>query len=65
MYLVKTVRESLSTSLNGLILAELKLIWAKGMVGACPVFEKKEDALVFTGGREDLIVECEDKNETV
>ena len=33
----------------------LKLVWAKGMVGALPVFLKREDAEKFAPGHEILL----------
>ena len=56
MYGVKLLKEELHIEVLGLK-KNLEIIWAKGQIGAIPVFETKEDALDYVDGNEELIFE--------
>ena len=56
MYAVNTLKDNLNVEVMGLTMP-LDLNWADGMVGAIPVFEDKESALAYAGGKESLLTE--------
>lgn len=54
MFLVPVLRENANIQVFGLN-AEVQLSWAKGQIGAVPVFENKEDAEKYADGRCEVI----------
>ncbi len=58
LYLVKKLKKYSKTEAGGAT-QKVKLSWWEGMVGAVPVFDNKEDALVYAEGKEELITRME------
>jgi len=56
MYAVNTLKTDITIDVMGLE-RPMELNWADGMVGAIPVFEDKESALAYAGGKESLLTE--------
>jgi len=59
---------SLATELEVMVMGKsikVNTIWTEGMIGACPVFENKEDALEFAGEKYKVItIEAYNPKET-
>lgn len=56
MFLVTIVTKKTKVRVLGLE-QELEMNFADGMIGVCPVFARKEDALEYASGKEELVIE--------
>ena len=54
-YVVGRMREEAEGTINGMLEVKIKLEWAKGQIGALPVFENEDDAIEFAGGNSEII----------
>ena len=54
-YVVGRMREEAEGTINGMLEVKIKLEWAKGQIGALPVFLNKEDAIAFADGKSEII----------
>ena len=57
-YLVLEIEKERPLSIGGEI-APLALSWTQGMIGVCPVFDNKKDALEYANNKEELLCKIE------
>ena len=55
MYLVMAIKKELAVGMLGGGELAVDCNWAEGMVGAVPVFKRKEDAEAYAEGRRTII----------
>ena len=61
MYGVLLLRDNIEVSVVGLS-RDLDLHWAKGMIGALPVFGDKDSALAYAEGKDELVFSLEQQD---
>lgn len=63
MFLVQLLKETIEMEILG-VTRTTQLCFSKGMIGALPVFAKREDAVRYAG-REDLVKEISQEGKRI